>query len=67
MQKLNLFLAPSLSKTDERRVIEGWFSCVFPKFFPLSCYSDCYHKKSGNIERIEKLHYLELAIDTNSS
>ena len=34
MQKLNLFLVQSLSKADERRVIKGWFSSVFPNFFP---------------------------------
>lgn len=66
MQKLNLFLAQSLSKADERRVIKGWFSSGFPNIFSSSCYSECHHKKSGNSERIEKLHYLELATDTNS-
>lgn len=33
MQKLNLFLAQSLSKTDERKVIKGWFHSVFLNFF----------------------------------
>lgn len=44
MQKLNLFLAQSLSKTDERKVIKGWFHSVFLVFLYLVTV-ECYHKR----------------------